>query len=310
MDKRQASPSEQHLITLLGLNDHELHPVLDKANKFYTKTPYRFISTPSPKKSERYNDNVISKITSDIRILIEKKSPPHAQQHTIKTITLFFIPSSKEDENRLLLSFFPFAKCVRVPNHIKTDLHTSKKTEQYFNAIQNMVRNHVKPMIFKKIDSRLLPLINFKIPPHGETLQNFFFNSSKNDGNVEFNDDHLCVKKFTKEHFNTLQNNETRRYFVDCRGLCFPPNKSSENHGKSHYISPKLPKNITNENRIYLSGIYRFGTLVEHISHYDVQYPRKRRLHNETFTCCRSGEIKCSGTHANIFLNDKVIKKS
>lgn len=96
-----------------------------------------------------------------------------------------------------------------------------------------------------------------------------------------------------------LKGKKRKKFFVDVRGLVFPPCRPNEEHGN-------LSVDGTSDSFIYLSAFYRFGWLKGAGFHHDVQYP-KSSLGKTSFACSRAGDVCCNGeSHANIYLNDVV----
>jgi hypothetical protein len=93
------------------------------------------------------------------------------------------------------------------------------------------------------------------------------------------------------------------QFYVDARGLVFPPADRNGDHG--------IPREISQDSSIrvlqaLLRSLYRFGSVIDYGFQHDVQLPRGRLLDRVQFDCSIKGVIEVSGTHANIYPNDFV----
>ncbi len=156
----------------------------------------------------------------------------------------------------------------------------------------------------KRISAFSLPARNFYYPDRHSTICGTYLELA--EGTVgfkslrdtlrplRFNRDQLPGKAFKgKQH--------TALFFRDLRNRVFPPDPY---HGQSRTHSVKAPHD---EFPWAVRQRYRFGVIVrDGRLHFDLQYELPRKLHREPMYCAEKGEIKVSGTHANVGVNDFV----
>ena len=156
----------------------------------------------------------------------------------------------------------------------------------------------------KRISALGLPARNFYFPDRDSTIHSAYREIAQGTIAVDSLRSALRPTRFNRtklpnKAFKGQQHTDT--FFQDCRGRVFPPDPY---HGQRRIHSDEA---VGEELPLAVQQIYRFGVTVRDGNlHYDVQYEMPRQLNREPMHCAVDGEVRITGTHANVGVNDFV----
>ena len=150
-----------------------------------------------------------------------------------------------------------------------------------------------------------LPGRNFELHGGGRLAERF---SAAMRGDLAFADvgDGVPTRRFVREAlpaYYARVGGDKKTFCIDGkeRVFCF---SNRGMHGPVR--TPSHPERFSKEEaRLFLEGLYRFGTPLPAGFQHDVQR-EGRLLRGEPFDCSRRGRIAVSGSHANVYANDVV----
>ena len=156
----------------------------------------------------------------------------------------------------------------------------------------------------KRISALTLPARNFYFPDSDSTIGETYSSFTQQTYIMPSLKDKLLPTRFTRDQlpkkaFKGKQH--TDEFFQDRRGRVFPPDLfHGQSRGKDGETTPSRLS-------LVLRQKFRFGVTVRDGNlHYDVQYEFPRKLRNELMHCAATGDVKVTGSHANIGVNDVI----
>jgi hypothetical protein len=96
---------------------------------------------------------------------------------------------------------------------------------------------------------------------------------------------------------------ETRRVFVDGRGMAFPIAHPAAFDGPPRELEPEARVEAL---ALTLRALYRFGGALPRGLHHDARRADGSPLGGATFHCSVNGELHAKGEYANVYPNDYV----
>lgn len=242
---------------------------------------------------------------------IQAKKRKNERQENPTHLSMVFLESFKESENDLLLeSFFAFAQCVKIQ---RTDRQWSSYTADelkdfFIEAIDTMPsRSDTQGLkyVFLPLEHFLLAEKRTLLTECFERVKNFPQESPIVKEIIPFE---LCAHKRCDHCPHKARTDRP----VDARGLCFV---SSARDG-SPYGANKIWENLqTTEadekiyySKVFLSAYYRFGVPILPGTHFDVQYPGRKKIAKNMFYCPQRKKRvpKKQSVYVNIYPNGTI----
>jgi hypothetical protein len=231
------------------------------------------------------------------------------------TITLLYVPSPDAEQ---LLTAFDFAiLAAPLPTLVAYDIR-GRQLRHDLDTVQDALasatdvdgelqaaRRTIAWRIsrYKRSDEGLLlPPRNF-LRNEGDLIQVY---RSFRRGERGWDDrlDELGPTELTNDDMpKRIENEETRRVFVDVRGMAFPVAHPLAFDGPPRELEPEAaPHHLLST----LRALYRFGGALPRGIHHDAQRANGSALGGATFHCDSVGEISAQGDYANVYPNDFV----
>ena len=310
-NKRKPLQSSQgsNLIVLAGLPRDTFNWIKAKLERDTRLKYARYLGMPSTPHDWRVLYS--KKIVAAILRLIENEC--HAL--TPHRIIVLYIPS--RDAGKLLAALgivcFP-APMTKEDDDLTSDdsliawRHSKESVaEAVYRALgrASKTTNELKAEITdRKTSAYSLPAENFYYPDRQSTIGNIYLELIKREFYSKSLSNELLPSRFTREQlsdkaFKGRQN--TDRFFQDCRGRIFPPDLY---HAPNRETSESLAGSGLS---LTLRQRYRFGVTVRDGNlHYDAQYELPKTFVSEPMYCAIDGNVRVTGSHANVGVNDVV----
>jgi len=274
---------------------------------------HRTISQPSGSDGNRlYQKRTVDPLLIAVSNYAVKQQNAHPARPCPRYIILAYVPA--DDDEELLAEFDFFAYPIRLGRMGEYDEETGQQRRHNLKDAQDYVLRSIQVALdpFNDLKRRLssistkepllLPPHNFKVSK-STRLADIFpeFRREMRQWNSSL-EDIVQPKTATKDDLpRHIPPGVKKLIFCDERNLLFPRDKTA------HAVVRELaPDSSIDDRKHYLQSAYRFGVPLEEGFHHDVQYAAGRNLKGEVFVCSRDGEVKVTGTHANVYPNDFV----
>jgi hypothetical protein len=313
--ERQALPqsSPVRLYVIAGFPSPHDRQVVNELERQFPADKAQFVAVPAAKDSYRFypDTGVQALLRATAGFAIRTRLSPSAVWKPIVPGRLILLYVNSLDETQLLSGFehFAYAVPVAAPAHARaapSDWRFDPRLAlpAIIRSVRQLIEADEPQRKLARSDIRMLPPVNFHCPRGGRIGAAF---RAVSRGEIDWAtleagiplhrflyDDLPKVMKAGKKH---------ARFYVDARGLVFPPAARSGDHGVPREISAKSP---IPELQALLRCLYRFGSAIDYGFQHDVQLPRGKLLDRVPFDCSINGIIEVSGSHANIYPNDFV----
>lgn len=274
--------------------------------------PCSVIYSPASTSDNRiYNDDYINQLLKTVVDFVAKRrTAKDAACETPSFVYLLYVGS--RDSERLLrgLDFAVFP--IEMPHLGEWDTRGRMRRhdhddvafalEEATNLISDAVEIAERWKARRSRDAMLLPPVNFQVDRERQMARLFL---EMRQGNRGWGDrfEELTPRQFSAETLpDALDGEQYEWCFQDHRSIVFLKPKAPGFHGGSRETLEDEPVAGID----VLRGLYRFGAPIPGGFQHDAQYEGGRSLNGVLFNCCRKGEVKVSGSHANVYANDFV----
>ncbi|MEI8393674.1 MAG: hypothetical protein WCF85_02985 [Rhodospirillaceae bacterium] len=307
-------PGSLRLYVIAGLQQNITPGVRDQLQKKFSADKIQIIAVRSGNDDHNlYNHGTVDTLlrtTAEFAVRRLNKSLKKNLPEVPGRIVLFYIPSN--DDEYLLTQFDHFAYPVPLqPNtqHGKRDIRWRADFDMALRIVSDAINNLTKANLpgpeLPCNDITMLPPKNFR-PDQDELTLDQYFQRIRKSG-LSFDDLRKIIKpkKFNNSELPKVLGSVKAKYFyVDHRGIVFPPSKSGSG---DHALPRQIPGEAgINEIRRLMNQLFRFGVPLRPGFHHDAQYPDDKPLEGNQFHCSVQGSVKVYGTHANVYPNDMV----
>lgn len=300
----------EDLFCIVGFPKVADHSVLSACENSPLAKLKKFISIPSSAEDKRYTSAYLDSVLKAIYQYIIRKEgtfsadEPHGSPgehredakctiYSPRTISIAYSPAPT---SRVIIEMFAsFARCLPLRAGEDAPEDWWKRPDLAPSIVLDNIKNAPEFKPLKRTDARLLPFTNFTMPDRAPIWEHYL-RAIVESGEIAFNERAVPGKKL-------FIGGGKKLVFIDDRKLCFPSSINTGNHA--------LPRRLESDQDAkkviqLLQQLYRFGLPIEHGYHFDVQHPGGEHLDRVRFVCCEEGELTVSGTHVNIYPNDKV----
>ena len=225
-------------------------------------------------------------------------------------LILLYVPAPDEENLLTVFDFF----CLPVPlKGPRCDSHRPDGWRLDPEVAANVVRDAIRELEtgdrpapnLPRNAVITLPPDNFRPERNAQTLAECLIEFRQGKLNMEEIEKAVEIKKFNNDELpNVLKGKKKSYFYVDYRGIVFPPaDAETGDHGPARELSED--PNV-NSIKIRMNQLYRRGTPLHPGFHHDAQYPNGREMNEDQFCCREHGDVLVSGTHANIYPNDVI----
>lgn len=265
-----------------------------------------------------YSTEYVAQLTLSVGSFAIRRRTNGNAQPAPASITLLYVPAP--DEENLLAQFdfavmpFPLsmlAKWDKNGKQLRHDRPTVELTLKAAVSNSGVARANLatvaKRLNYKSDnEGMLLPPGNF-MTQAGNLHETFRgFRRSERLWTDRMND--LGPSPLTNDDVpKRVQRKQTRRVFVDARGIAFFIAHPTAYDGAAREIEEnEHPEKVL----LALRALYRFGGALERGIHHDVQRSNGQSLGGATFECCVKRKISSDADYANVYPNEFVrVKK-
>ena len=312
------------LVLLAGLPRWSLSWLLKVLDGDRSKKQFEFAGVPSIKGDfkDLYVESTLTEFQKILTARITKNSS--APVPTPRRILMLYVPS--KDIDVLIYKFGiacfmePLAPTSSLPslsNNISWRHDENIARQVVSDALERAVdaTNALKIEITDKSRSPFsLPARNFYYPDSETLIYESYLALVRQAISIEALSESLTARRFTRDHLpdRALKGSQyADRFYQDARGRIFPPDRY---HPPVRYadssdtnIAGRLDIEWRSNALTVLHQRYRFGVIVRDGNlHYDVQYEIPKKLYQEPMYCSTVGNVKVTGSHANVGVNDVI----
>lgn len=281
------------------------------------RLPEAFVqAAPSPTRDGAlYSDQLLdTQIRAVGEFAVRRRTNGPKQPAAPATITLLYVPSA--DAERLLTAFdfavmaAPLTSLICYDERGRQLRHDLKAVEEALLAATDRAGevcealNHVvRRLAYQSSDEALLlPPRNFLVGEGNLTTIFRVFRLGGRPWTDRLTE--LGPAELTHEDMpRRIDSNQTKRIFVDDRGMAFPIAHPMAYDGAARELNADEGEGAITSS---LRTLYRFGGAVARGLHHDAQRSDGTALGGAVFHCDREGEIHPTSRYANVFPNDFV----
>lgn len=276
---------------------------------------FQFIPIPGSANGRVYNEQNISDGLRRLSDFVLRKLDNSLPVVNPSRLVLLYVKDDSDEEFLRAFDFFCYAEPIKLNETSNGDQNILRRSPSIVNKQllkqilemqePNSELKELEDEIFakRKTSFLLLPPDNFLLS--GKlSIKELLYKIRRKEHNWRNAPAGLVLKKFNHSDLpRFLGKKQKINAYSDKRNIVFPPCKEDERHALARQITGERQ---IEEMKIMLNQLYRFGIPITDGFHYDAQKQGLEKMDGVSVKCVKKGDLRCSGSHVNIYPNDYV----